>query len=100
MIGVPKAPAKAKTIKNQLIAGAGGQAAIGLVRLLGMARTIVANSTAADAVDFDAARWLGKWIYRPQPSLGGRTPAEFVDTPTGFSVVSRLLGAIESGAYQ
>ena len=27
-------------------------------------------------------------------------PAELIDTPTGVDVVARLLGAIESGAYQ
>ncbi|MDH5540593.1 MAG: MbcA/ParS/Xre antitoxin family protein, partial [Rhizobacter sp.] len=37
---------------------------------------------------------------RPQPSLGGRRPAELIDTPTGIEVVSRLLGSIESGSYQ
>ena len=31
---------------------------------------------------------------------GARKPADLVDTPTGLEVVARLLGGIESGAYQ
>ena len=49
---------------------------------------------------FDAAKWVGEWIQRPQPALGGVTPAELMDTPSGRDAVMRLLGAIQSGAYQ
>lgn len=99
IIGVPKATAEKKASSNEVIAGAGGQAALGLIRLLGIAQNIVHNSTAATARDFDAAKWLGRWIERPQPALGGNKPADLLDTPTGLQVVSRTLGAIESGAY-
>jgi len=98
MIGVPKATAEKKAANNEAITGAGGQAAIGMVRLLGIAQSIVENST-ADVKDFDVRKWLGQWLQRPQPSLGGKRPAELLDTPTGLEVVSRLLGAVESGAY-
>jgi putative toxin-antitoxin system antitoxin component (TIGR02293 family) len=98
MIGVPKATAEKKASTNEVIAGAGGQAAIGMVRLLGIAQSIVDSST-ADVGDFDVAKWLGQWIERPQPALGGKKPAELLDTPTGIEIVSRVLGAVESGAY-
>jgi putative toxin-antitoxin system antitoxin component (TIGR02293 family) len=98
MIGVPKATAEKKAASNEPITGAGGQAAIGMVRLLGIAQNIVENST-ADVKDFDVSKWLGQWLERPQPSLGGKRPAELLDTPTGLEVVSRLLGAVESGVY-
>jgi uncharacterized protein (DUF2384 family) len=52
------------------------------------------------AKDFDAVRWLGQWIERAQPALDGRRPADLLDTPTGVDLVARLLGAIQSGAYQ
>jgi putative toxin-antitoxin system antitoxin component (TIGR02293 family) len=99
IIGVPKATAEKKASSNEVIAGAGGQAALGLVRLLGIAQSIVDDSTADAARSFDAAKWLGRWIERPQPALGGKKPADLLDTPTGLEVVSRTLGAIESGAY-
>lgn len=99
IIGVPKATAEKKASSNEVIAGAGGQAALGLIRLLGIAQSIIDNSTADAARGFDAAKWLGQWIERPQLALGGKRPADLLDTPTGLEVVSRTLGAIESGAY-
>lgn len=100
ILGVPKATAEKKAAAGERVAGRGGQAAIGMVKLVGIAQQIVANSTAREAQGFDAIRWLGQWIERPQPALGGRKPADLLDTPTGVEVVARLLGSIESGAYQ
>lgn len=100
MIGVPKATAEKKVAAGDVISGSGGQAAIGMAKLIAKAQEMVDNSTAQEARDFDAAKWLGKWLEIPQPALGGRKPSELVDTPTGLDVVLRLLGAIESGAYQ
>ncbi|MEO8188658.1 MAG: antitoxin Xre/MbcA/ParS toxin-binding domain-containing protein, partial [Burkholderiaceae bacterium] len=99
IVGVPKATAEKKASENGVIGGAGGQAAIGIARLIGIAQAIVDNSTASEAEDFDAAQWLGRWIELPQPALGGRKPADLLDTPTGINVVARVLGAIESGAF-
>lgn len=100
IVGVPKATAEKKAAAGELLSGSGGRAALGVVRLLGIARSIVDNSTAPEARDFDSAKWLGRWLERPQPALGGRKPADLIDTPTGLDMVARLLGAIESGAYQ
>lgn len=96
-IGIPKATAARKQAKGEMIDGA---AAIALARLLALANEIVEDSTSSEARKFDTARWLGQWIERPQPALGGRKPSELLDTPTGVSMVTRLLGAIRSGAYQ
>lgn len=100
ILGVPKATAEKKVASGKMVAGSGGQAAIGMARLIGIAQRIAADSTADAAKDFDAAKWLGLWIERPQPSLGGLRPADLLGTPTGLEVVARLLGSIESGAYQ
>lgn len=96
-IGIPKATAVRKQAKNDLIDGA---SAIALARLLGIAREIVEDSTSERAPIFDTARWFGKWIELPQPALGGRKPSELLDTPTGVAMVTKVLGAIRSGAYQ
>jgi putative toxin-antitoxin system antitoxin component (TIGR02293 family) len=100
ILGIPKATAEKKAAQDAPIAGAGGQAALAMVRLLGRAEEIVGRSTAAEAAGFDTARWLGRWIEQPQPALGGLRPAELLDTPTGAEIVMRLLGALESGSYQ
>lgn len=99
IVGLPKATVSRKVSSGGVIAGSGGQAAIGMAKLIAKAQEIAANSTEKDAAGFDAAKWLGKWIERPQPALGGRPPADLLDTPTGLEIVTKLLGAMESGAY-
>jgi putative toxin-antitoxin system antitoxin component (TIGR02293 family) len=100
ILGVPKATVEKRSAEGTEITGAGGQAAVALARLLAQAREIADNSMSPEAKSFDTARWLGRWIECAQPALGGRKPAELIATPTGAAMVSRLLGAIESGAYQ
>ena len=100
ILGVPKATAEKKAAAGEIVTGRGAQAAIGMLRLLGIAKDIAASGTVKNAARFEAARWLGGWIERPQPALGGRKPADLLDTPTGVDVVARLLGSIASGAYQ
>lgn len=100
IIGVPKATAERKAEKNEAIAGGGGQSVLGVLNLLGIAQAIVSESTDEKAAEFDVAKWLGRWIENPQPALGGRKPADLLDTPTGIDVVARLLGSLQSGAYQ
>ena len=100
MLRIPKATAARKMAEGSIIDGRAGQAAIGMVKLLGIAQDIVRDSTAKQAKDFDSVKWLGLWIEQPQPSLGGRKPADLLDTPTGVDMVARVLGAIQSGAYQ
>ena len=59
ILGVPKATAEKKAAAGERVEGRGGQAAIGMVKLLGIAQEIVANSTASEAKTFDATKWLG-----------------------------------------
>lgn len=68
--------------------------------LLERTRQILANSTAPEAVAFDAEAWLDGWLEKPMPALGGRKPIQMIGDPAGFAAVWRALGAIESGAYQ
>ena len=60
ILGVPKATAEKKAAAGERVEGSGGQAAIGMVRLVGIAQQIVANSTAREARTFDATKWLGQ----------------------------------------
>jgi putative toxin-antitoxin system antitoxin component (TIGR02293 family) len=100
ILGLPKATGEKKAASGALVSGSSGCAAIGVLKLLAIAQAVVDDSTAPEAQRFDAGKWLGLWIERPQPALGGRKPADLIATPTGVEVVARLLGAIESGAFQ
>ncbi|MFT4103639.1 MAG: DUF2384 domain-containing protein [Burkholderiaceae bacterium] len=99
MLRIPPATAARKSVPGAVVDGRAGLAALGMIKLLGIAQDIVQDSTAAEAQGFDTVKWLGQWIERPQPALGGRKPADYLDTPTGVDIVARLLGAIRSGAY-
>jgi putative toxin-antitoxin system antitoxin component (TIGR02293 family) len=99
-LGLPKATAERKVVSRAPIKGSSGHAAVAMAKLLGIAEDILANSTAPDAANFETAKWLGQWLQRPQPSLGGLAPTDLLGTPTGFEIVARLLRAIESGSYQ
>jgi len=99
ILGIAKATVEKKASAGEQIDGAGGFAALGLVKLLGKVRDMVEDSPAKEARDFDASRWLGEWIEKSQPALGGKKPADLLDTPTGIEMVSNILGAIQSGAY-
>ncbi len=96
-LGISKATASRKSLANSNV---DGTAVIGMVRLLTLAEEMVQDSTSPEAKNFDTLKWLGKWLEQSQPALGGRRPSEFLDTPTGISIVAKVLGGIQSGAYQ
>lgn len=97
MLGVSRSTAARKIAKDELV---DGRAAIGMIKLLALAREMLSESTSPDAKGFDIEKWLGRWIELPQPALGGRKPSDLMDTPTGVAIVAKALGAIQSGAYQ
>lgn len=70
---------------------------VGLERLVGQVETIVAES--GDPEGFDAAQWLGEWLERPSPALGGARPADFMDTMEGQGLVTRLLLQSQAGVF-
>jgi putative toxin-antitoxin system antitoxin component (TIGR02293 family) len=70
---------------------------IGIARLIGQAQDLVRESGNVD--QFDAGRWVGGWLQKPLPALGGRSPDEFMDTVDGRALVSDLLSQQQSSAY-
>lgn len=48
---------------------------------------------------FDARSWLLDWLHSPVPAIGGQCPADYLHTPTGVDLISRLLSSAQSGAY-
>lgn len=99
MLGIPPATAARRSADGAMVDGRAGLAVLGMIKLLGVAEDIVQDSTATGAKNFDTLKWLGQWFERPQPALGGRKPADYLDTPTGVEMVAKVLGAIRSGAY-
>jgi putative toxin-antitoxin system antitoxin component (TIGR02293 family) len=99
MMNLPRATMEKKISDDEVLTGVANRRALNLLRLLAHASEILKDSTAAEAEGFDVARWLGRWIETPQPALGGKRPADLLDTETGAGMVDRTLGAMRSGAY-
>jgi putative toxin-antitoxin system antitoxin component (TIGR02293 family) len=70
---------------------------MGLARLIGQAQAIVRES--GDAKNFDAARWVARWLDTPLPALGGEAPGIYMDTMEGQGMVANLLARAQTGAY-
>ena len=98
---MPKATFTKKMKERSQFTGVTGQAVVGLIDLINMVEDMLAADPDNEAKQgFDVQKWVGDWIQRPQPALGGLAPAQLMDTPTGRESVMRVLGAIQSGAYQ
>lgn len=102
LFGLSRATFVKKLRDKAIFNGVPGQSTLALVDLINEAEDMLAvgDLDANKAQDFNLKRWVGMWIQTPQPALGGRRPAELMDTPSGRTCVLRLMGAIQSGAYQ
>ncbi|MFA5976428.1 MAG: antitoxin Xre/MbcA/ParS toxin-binding domain-containing protein [Elusimicrobiota bacterium] len=97
LLGVPRATVNRKLKAGKPLDVSSSERALGLVRLVGQVKQMVEESGNADG--FDAPTWVGQWLDRPLPALGGKTPGEFMDTTPGQELVSHLLAQAQSGAY-
>lgn len=70
---------------------------VGLSALVGQVEAMVAES--GNSQGFDAAHWVARWLEQPNPALGNRRPAEYMDTVAGQELVSALIARAQSGAY-
>ncbi len=102
LVGIPKATFIKKMSNKGQFAGTTGQSVVGLMDLINRVEDMLRaeSDDNAAARNFDVEKWVGEWIQRSQPALGGLAPSELMDTPTGRESVMRVLGAIQSGAYQ
>lgn len=70
---------------------------LGMEALIGQVQVMIEQ--AGDGSPFDAAVWVAAWLQRPVPALGGRKPAEFMDSVEGQKLVAHTLAMAHSGAY-
>ena len=96
-LGLPRATMQRKAASDSRLAPNESSRVLGMTRLIGQVQAMVNES--GEPKDFDAAAWLASWLEQAIPALGGRRPAEFMDTAEGQTLVSRLLAQAQSGAY-
>ena len=97
MIGLARATANRKLREQQVLNQDESERVLGIARLIQQVDTIVRES--GNAERFDGAKWVARWLDRPHPALDGRRPAELMDTADGRSLVSDLVGQMQSAAY-
>jgi putative toxin-antitoxin system antitoxin component (TIGR02293 family) len=94
---LPRATVNRKLQAKQNLSPDESERVLGVARLVGQVEAMVRAS--GEPEGFDAARWLAEWLERPNPALGRKRPAEFLDTADGRVLVSDLLSRMNSGAY-
>ena len=96
-LGLSRATISRKEKDAVLLSKDESERVLGVETLISMVQTMVEQS--GDPTNFDAARWLARWLTGPLPALGGATPASYLDTFEGQKLVAKLLSYIQSGAY-
>ena len=96
-LGLARATVDRKIRDNKMLSPDESSRVLGMASLVGQVQSLVAES--GQPLDFDAGEWVSNWLEQPVPALGGRRPAELMDTPEGQGIVSRLVAQMQSGAY-
>lgn len=96
-LGLASATLNRKSRANKPLSSDESSRVLGMTRLIGQVQVMVEES--GDPQGFDAGAWVGHWLDTPLPALGGRRPAELMDTHEGQSLVSDLVARLQSGAY-
>lgn len=97
MMGLPRATVERKVNQEGLLNKDESEHVLGFARLVGQVETIVRES--GNPEGFDAAKWTAAWLDRSHAALGGKRPAELMDTADGRGIVSDLVARMQSGAY-
>lgn len=86
-----------KATRDEVLSTEDSERVVGMAKLIGQVQSMVGQS--GNPKEFDAAKWMARWLEEPLPALGGDTPAAYLDTMEGQKLVSNLLAMMQSGAY-
>jgi putative toxin-antitoxin system antitoxin component (TIGR02293 family) len=99
-LDLPRATVDRKARAHQNLSSEQSERVVGMAQLVGQVQALVDSSGDPQASPgFKAAQWVAQWLERPSPALGGRRPAELMDTLAGQRIVSDLVARMQSGAY-
>lgn len=100
MLDIAPATVNRKAALHQPLSREESEKVIGMAKLIGQVEAMLADSGDPEAMkDFDARKWVARWMDEPIPALGGHTPAEYMDTFEGQELISSLLKTMQTGAY-
>lgn len=96
-LGLARATVDRKARENKPLSRDDSSRVVGMAKLVGQVQAMVEES--GTPAGFDSAKWVASWLEQPLPALGGKRPAEFMDTAEGQAIVSQLVARMQSGAY-
>jgi len=96
-LGLSRATVDRKVRTKKVLSVPESERVLGFIKLVGQVQEMVKES--GNPEGFDAAKWVGEWLEKPMPALGGRPPGEFMNTVTGQEVVAGLLEKARSGVF-
>jgi uncharacterized protein (DUF2384 family) len=100
MLDIATATVNRKASRNEALSREDSEKVVGMAKLIGQVETMLEESGDPELMrDFDAAKWLAHWMEEPIPALGGASPAAYMDTIEGQEMISKLLEAMQTGAY-
>lgn len=94
---LPRSTVDRKIKEDERLSAEQSERVVGLERLVGLVEAMVVES--GNPEGFDAGRWVGEWLERPTPALGGARPADYMDTMEGQGLVARLLLQSQAGTF-
>lgn len=97
LLGLPRSTMNRKVKQQKTLSPEESERVLGMATIIGQVETMVRES--GNPEGFDAAKWVAEWINTPVPALGGRKPAELLDTVHGQNLVAKVLAMSQTGAY-
>lgn len=100
MLGFPASTISRKAKDSGRLPVEQGERLLQVVRLIGLVEEIIQEYGDPElSKGFDAGQWLGQWLETPHAALGGKRPAEYLDTAKGGEMVENLLKNIAEGGF-
>jgi putative toxin-antitoxin system antitoxin component (TIGR02293 family) len=100
MLDIATATVNRKASRNEALSREDSEKVLGMAKLIGQVETMLeASGDPEQMQNFNAARWLTRWMEEPIPALGGASPSQYMDTIEGQEMISKLLAQMQTGAY-
>ena len=97
MLRLSRATVSRKARAEEALSQDESERVLGMEALIGQVEVMLEES--GDGQPFDAAAWVASWLQRPVPALGGKKPAQYMDSVEGQKLVAHTLAMTQSGAY-
>jgi hypothetical protein len=74
-----------------------GERTPGIAQLVSQVEALVKAS--GNDGEFDARKWIDRWLEQSNPALGGQRPGRYMNTAEGRAIVSNLIALGAGGGF-